>query len=255
MTLGKILNRLTALGITTLCLVALTPPAQAQRQFSEAKQALDRLWEDRRSATTPAARKEIATEMNTTSLRVQQLTIEGVISALNQSPPPSAHALEMSLRGFLDHSAVTEIHANGEDCYVVSFSVPTCAVCSRSWIGIVSQQASKFAVSASLENAQPDQNISVNALPNGGSAPLGLLVTAETWGDPHHTLTVYAYRLEQNSLRLFWSRSALLYGTATIRDNKLILTHTRELDPSSNVMTETYAIAVGRIEPFKPRTN
>ena len=255
MSLRRILIRLTALGLSALCINALSSPAQAQRQFSEAKQALDRLWEDRRSATTPAARKEIATEMNTTSLRVQQLTIEGVISALNQSPPASAHALEMSLRGFLDHSAVTEIHASGEDRYVVSFSVPTCAVCSRSWIGVVSQQAGKFAVSASLENAQPDQNVSVEMLPDTGSTPLGLLITAETWGDPHHALAVYAYRLEQNSLRLFWSRSGLLYGTATIHDSKLVLAHTREFDPSSEVMTETYAIGGGRIEPFKPRTN
>ena len=126
--------------------------------------------------------------------------------------------------------------------YVVAYYIGYCAICSRSWIGIIGLTGNHYEMLASDENSLPNQGLTVIPLGSGSLEFARFLAYGRSWGDAHGRLNAIAYSFDGRQLHRIWSRLELPQGKITVTSAKIILSFLTSLPSSSRERIQVYTV-------------
>jgi hypothetical protein len=180
---------------------------------------------------------------------------EGILEELNRSPLPPAQKLETDIRHVLGgtgdentkEAAVLTLGTPNRPSYVVAYTIPWCAVCSQSWLGVFTSQLSQdYRLTAAAADPLPNRPLALLPLPPQQTDQVRFALFGEAYGDPHHRMTVILYSLQHNDLKALWSRADLAEGRIALENGRLLLTYRTGIDtpgrPPSKERTEVYSM-------------
>jgi hypothetical protein len=221
----------------------------SQSGFTNAHALLQKLAQDRLAAKTSLARNQLAEEVHTVPLRVEELMTQGIIDLLNSGQARSLEYLQQKVSttlqvgpqeaGNIPDVYVLLLGPAGNPSYVVVYEIPYCADCSRSWIGVFAQDNNQYRLRSSLEDPLPNQ--SIRAVPLWVSSNgIRFLVYGTTWGDAHNRLNIAAYFYDGRNIGTIWSRMGLTQGTVDVKSGAMVISFLTTLRPPWNKRTEIY---------------
>lgn len=227
---------------------AMAPPALAQSEFDRAREKLLD-YSARPLPNLPSQTDAIAWTMLEAERQAKDLVVVGVLRELNRPSPPTPEKLQADLQRSMGNAGVLEIGPAPGEQLLVYFSAGACPVCSRSWIGVFSNESGKYALAASLDNSEPNETISAILLPPTAYGQPQILIRSEFWGDPHHRQHLHAYRLQNGGLDLFWARFNMPYGTVSVKADQIKVEYRRGLKPTDPLRSETFLLSGLLIAP------
>lgn len=230
------MSRLTGLLLVTL-LFEFVPNVSAQTELQRARQMLMDLFQQVRESAEAALREKRQPEFslkdyNQRLLQVQSRINDGIMSALNRHPAPSAEELQSEMREAVGLGITAENKASAfsfqksnQKLYVVAYALGALVANSQSWIGVFGSpgDGKPYSLLASVDNSLPDKTIAIQPLGRSGKSGLTFLAHGINWGDAHNRLTLIAYTLDGNKLKVIWSRADLPQGEVKVRDGKIEL--------------------------------
>ncbi|MGH9862041.1 MAG: hypothetical protein ACRD35_01310, partial [Candidatus Acidiferrales bacterium] len=238
----------------------------AQTELQRAGQMLQELYQQVHVAAEATLREGRQPEYtwqdyNRRLLPIQAVVNQGIVSALNRQPRPSAQDLENELRdvlGFRNPDAqlasAFSFQTSSRKVYVAAYALGIGATSTRSWIGVFGPLGlgNPYALLASVENSLPDKIIALHPLNDPEEQGLTFLAYGINWGDAHNRLTVIAYSFDGHKLKPIWSRADLPQGQIRVEGTKIKLTFLSSLlgpgYKSVREITEIYRVTSSSIE-------
>lgn len=260
--MGSGVHKIIALSCLSVCLQL---SAFGQSEFDNANSLLRQLAQDRKnlaeegdSEKAKVERERLAEKLKSVPAQVQQLLNKGILNALDTEAVSSAPTLQSKLRAALQVSEVEpgknndayvfSLGSQQKPSYLVLYTISYCAVCGRSWLGVVGPKEDRYEVIAAVDDPLPNQSIDMIPLGTGaGDKPLFLLF-GTIWGDAHRRLNATAYTVDGQQLKSVWSLPQLPEGRLEVSGRIIIVTSYTTLRPPFSLRTEVYAVTNNGID-------
>jgi hypothetical protein len=242
-------SRFLALGVL---LFGFSTLSLSQSEFDRAHALLLQLSRDQRNTRAQVNRERLAEEVKSVPLEVERLLNKGILLLLNTRPSLLPEELRQQLNAALETAPpdqnketmafVFAFDHSQKPSYVVAYYTGYCAICSRSWIGIVGPKEDHYEIVASLENSLPNCSLTMVPLGTGAGGSIRFLAYGRSWGDAHGRLNAIAYSFNGQHLQKIWSREDLPQGKITVTQAEIVLSFLTPRRPPWRERTEVYNI-------------
>ncbi len=253
--------------ICVICFLfgAVTPRASCQSDLEAAKALLANLTVERRNLAeehdpekAAEQREHLALELGSLPDRVEKLVKQGMVDDLSNGSLRSAAELQSALRGALAGAAGNEggavayafnLDAPPRASYLVIFVIEYCAVCSRSWVGVIAPDGEgRFKIATQIEDPLPNQSVNVALLGATKGQP-AFLAYGTHWGDAHRRMNAAVYVTDGEKVTSIWSVADVPEGDITLVGNSFfILKSYTGLKPPFVLRTQVYALRADGIK-------
>jgi hypothetical protein len=241
--------RFIALGCLLIGFSTLSP---SQSEFDRGHALLQQLSRDQRNTQTQLHRERLTEKVKSVPLEVERLLNKGILLLLNTKPSLLPEELRQKLNAALETAPPDQNNETmafvfpfdhpQRPSYVIAYYTGYCAICSRSWIGIVGPKEDRYEIVASIENSLPNLSLTVVPLGAGVGGSTRFLAYGRSWGDAHGRLNAIAYSFDGQHLQKIWSREGLPQGKITVTQAEIVLSFLTSLRPRSRERTEVYNI-------------
>jgi hypothetical protein len=226
----------------------------AQEEFREANDKLNAFF-DKASTVTKSPEKRASVANATTQLPaiINGLLGVGILRYLNGTAKISTEDLKEKIARSLTPSSMGNeiapysagvLSLDAAQTYVIAYDVPFCAVCTYSWLGVITRKDGIYRIRDYLLNSSPNQTVNLSKIETASTTLVALY--GVNWGDPHNRLSVHVYDISGH-LNEVWSLLDLPQGRLAIKGNRIILSYLTAPTPPYKQERQTFEAVDGKV--------
>lgn len=131
---------------------------------------------------------------------------------------------------------------------LVSYTIPYCATCARSWIGVFGPVGRRIQILAELKDPMPNQTLNIMEAGTNRIENPFVLAYGTNLGDAHSRLNAALYCFCNGELKRVWAKTGLPQRTVSVSNDRLTLSYLSALQPPWIYETDVYTWAPNGLE-------